>query len=254
MFDREQLQKGGELFFHLLKNQVLPITDSLAYDFVNNPDIQEIVKTIAEQGGLRVFDTRENIHMVSKIDGSIFATSYTQMKSKYKNLERKKHFYLANIIICIYLAEVDKEKNIRLRWEEEGVSYFYLESLITSQLESWKKRLEEEEDFSDDWGIAIEEIYDIWINDFSMSKESKTGEIEVKRTRDNRFSFIHQALRPLSDQKLIIDNTVELKIIPRNELYERLDQLYHRQERYDDIMNLIAVTKEEQEDAKADQD
>ncbi len=176
------------------------------------------------------------------------------MKSKYKNLERKKHFYLANIIICIYLAEVDKEKNIRLRWEEEGVSYFYLESLITSQLESWKKRLEEEEDFSDDWGIAIEEIYDIWINDFSMSKESKTGEIEVKRTRDNRFSFIHQALRPLSDQKLIIDNTVELKIIPRNELYERLDQLYHRQERYDDIMNLIAVTKEEQEDAKADQD
>ncbi len=43
MFDREQLQKGGELFFHLLKNQVLPITDSLAYDFVNNPDIQEIV-------------------------------------------------------------------------------------------------------------------------------------------------------------------------------------------------------------------
>jgi len=254
VFGREQLQKGGELFFYLLKNQIIPLSDTLAYDFINNPDIQEIVKTMAEQGGLRVFETRENIHMVSKGDDSIFATSYTQMKSKYKKLERKKHFYLANIIICIYLAEVDKEKNIRLRWEEEGITYYALENLITNQLESWKKRLDEEEGFSEDWGIAIEEIYDIWVNDFSISKQSKTGEIEVQRTRDNRFSFIHEALRPLADQNLIIDNTMELKILPKNELYERLDRLYHRQERYDEIMKLIASTKEEEANAQADQD
>ena len=254
MFGREQLQKGGELFFYLLKNQIIPLSDTLAYDFINNPDIQEIVKTMAEQGGLRVFETRENIHMVSKGDDSIFATSYTQMKSKYKKLERKKHFYLANIIICIYLAEVDKEKNIRLRWEEEGITYYALENLITNQLESWKKRFDEEEGFSEDWGIAIEEIYDIWVNDFSISKQSKTGEIEVQRTRDNRFSFIHEALRPLADQNLIIDNTMELKILPKNELYERLDRLYHRQERYDEIMKLIASTKEEEANAQADQD
>lgn len=254
MFGREQLQKGGELFFYLLKNQIIPLSDTLAYDFINNPDIQEIVKTMAEQGGLRVFETRENIHMVSKGDDSIFATSYTQMKSKYKKLERKKHFYLANIIICIYLAEVDKEKNIRLRWEEEGITYFALENLITNQLESWKKRFDEEEGFSEDWGIAIEEIYDIWVNDFSISKQSKTGEVEVQRTRDNRFSFIHEALRPLADQNLIIDNTMELKILPKNELYERLDRLYHRQERYDKIMKLIASTKEEEANAQADQD
>lgn len=245
MFDREQLQKGAELFFHLMKNQIIPLSDTLAFDFINNPDIQEIVKTMADQGGLVVFYTRENIHMVSKKDGSIFATSYTQMKSKYKKLERKKHYYLANIIICIYLSEVDKEKNIRLRWEEEGISYFYLENLITNQLESWKKRLEEGEEFSEDWGIAIEEIYEIWINDFSISKQSKNGEIEVQKTQNNRFSFIHEALRPLSDQKLIIDNTQELKIIPKNELFERLDRLYHRQERYEDIMNLIAGDKGE---------
>lgn len=254
MFGREQLQKGGELFFYLLKNQIIPLSDTLAYDFINNPDIQEIVKTMAEQGGLRVFETRENIHMVSKGDDSIFATSYTQMKSKYKKLERKKHFYLANIIICIYLAEVDKEKNIRLRWEEEGITYYALENLITNQLESWKKRLDEEEGFSEDWGIAIEEIYDIWVSDFSISKQSKTGEIEVQRTKDNRFSFIHEALRPLADQNLIIDNTMELKILPKNELYERLDRLYHRQERYDEIMKLIASTKEEEANAQADQD
>ena len=254
MFDSEQLQKGAELFFYLLKNKIIPISDSLAYDFVNSPDIQEIVKTIAEQGGLRVLETRENIHLIIKADGSVFAGSYTQMKTKYRKLERKRHFYLANIIICIYLSEVDKEKNIRLRWEEEGISYFMLESLVSNQLESWKKRLDEEEGFSEEWGIAVEEIYDIWINDFSMSKQSKTGGIEVQKTRDNRFSFIHEALKPLADQKLIIDNTVELKIIPQNELYERLDYLYHSQERYEEIMDLIANTKEEGIHAQVDQD
>lgn len=247
-------KKGQNYFFYLLKNKIIPISDSLAYDFVNSPDIQEIVKTIAEQGGLRVFETRENIHMVSKADGSVFAGSYTQMKTKYRKLERKRHFYLANIIICIYLSEVDKGKNIRLRWEEEGISYFMLESLVTNQLESWKKRLGEEEGFSEEWEIAVEEIYDIWINDFSMSKQSKTGEIEVQKTRDNRFSFIHEALKPLADQKLIIDNTVELKIISKNELYERLDYLYHSQERYEEIIDLIANTKEEGIHAQVDQD
>ncbi len=245
----DKLQKGSEVFFHLLKNQILPVTDSLAYDFVNDPDIQEIVKTMAEEGGLRVFETRENIHLVSKGGDSVFATSYTQMKAKYRRLERKKHFYLANIIICIYISEIDKEKNIRLRWEEEGVTYYALESLVSNQLESWKKRLDEGEEFAEEWGIAIEEIYDLWVNDFSMSKQSKTGEIEVQRTKDNRFSFIHEALRPLADQKLIIDNVTELKIIPKNELYERLDLLYHRQERFEEIMELIASTKGDNEDA-----
>ena len=45
-----------------------------------------------------------------------------------------------------------------------------------------------------------------------------------------------------------------IKIIPKNELYERLDQLYHRQERYEEIMDLIANTKGEVADAQIDQD
>lgn len=249
MINSEQLQRGSEIFFYLLKHKVIPISDTLAYEYINNSDIREVVKTMAEEAGLKVFDTRENVHLVSKAYGSIFANSYTHMKSKYKKLERKKYFYLANIIICIYLSEIDKEKNIRIGWEEEGLSYYKLEELISLQLESWKKRIQAEEGFSEDWGIAVEDIYDLWVNDFSLSKQTKTGEIDVLKG-NTRFGFIHETLKPLVDQKLVIDNTIELKIIPKNELYERMQHLYHKQDRYEEIMKLINETKEEAENAE----
>ena len=76
------------------------------------------------------------------------------------------------------------------------------------------------------------------------------GQVDVVNTRGTRYSFIHEALKPLADQKLVYDNTRELKIIPKNELYERLENLYHRQERYSQIMELISTGREEESDAK----
>jgi hypothetical protein len=251
MYSTEQLQKGAQVFFELLKNKILSAEDAIAQEYYNNVEVREVVRDIALEGGLRVFETRENIHLVSSPRGSYFANSYTQMKEKYTGLERKKYFFLANIIICVFIAEVDKESYIRLRWEEEGLSYAKLEDLITKTLESWEKRQEEEGSFAEEWGIAIERIYDLWINEFSLYKENRTtGQVDVVNTRGTRYSFIHEALKPLADQKLVYDNTRELRIIPKNELYERLDNLYHRQERYSQIMELINSSRGEEHSAK----
>ncbi len=250
MYVTEQVQKGAQVFFELLKNKVLAADEPLSQDYYNSIEIREIVRTIAHEGGLRVFETRENIHITSSPRGSHFANSYTQMKDKYSGLERKKHFYLANIIICIYLSEVDKESHVRIRWEEEGVSYAKLEDIVTKTLESWKKRQGEEESFSKEWRIALDQIYDLWINEFSLYKENRVnGQIDVVNTKGTRYSFIHEALRPLSDQRLVYDNTKELRIIPKNELYERLDNLYHRQKRYYQIMELINSSRKEDDNA-----
>ncbi len=252
MATEQNLKKGSEIFFYLLKNKIISFSDNLANEYSQDNDIKEVVKIMADEAGLKVFETRENIHLVSKAQGSVFSNSYTQMKEKYKKLERKKHFYLANIIICVFLSEIDKEKNIRIRWEEEGVSYFKLENLVTLQIESWKTRQQNEEGFSEEWSIAIDEIYDIWINDFSISKQGKSGEIELKGS-NNRYGFIHEAMKPLSDERLVADNTQELIVIPKNELYERLEYLYHRQDRYKEIMDLIKQTQEAKNHAEADQ-
>jgi len=248
MYVTEQIQKGAQVFFELLKSKVLSANETMAQEYYNNVEVREIVRDFAREAGLRVFETRENIHMVSSHTGSIFANSYTQMKEKYSGLERKRYFYLANIIICVYISEVDRDNYVRIRWEEEGISYSKLEDIVTKTLESWKKRQEAGEDFTAEWGIALDSIYDLWINEFSLYKGNRvTGQVYVVNTKGTRYSFIHEALKPLSDQKLVYDNTGELRIIPRNELYERLDNIYHRQERYTSIMELI---KNESDDSR----
>lgn len=253
-YTTENIQKASALFFALLKGNIISIKEPLAEEYINSSEIREILNTMAIEANLRVFDTRENLHLVSTANGSIFANSYTQMKEKYKGLKSKKYFYLANIIICVFLAEVDKENNIRVRWEEEGLSYAKLENLINSTISSWNNRNSQEGSFSENWGIALKEIDEVWNKDFSPMKNSRTrGTIDVVNTTDNRFSFIYRALKPLADQKLIYNNTKELKIIPKNELYERLNNIYHNQDRYKEFMTLIEASKEENSNAQNNQ-
>jgi len=242
----DAIQTGSQLFFKLLKEKILPLDDNLAQEYLNSPDVREVVSTMAGEGEMIVFNTRKNIHLVTTAYNSIFASSYTQMKAKYKELKLKKYFHLSNIIICVFLAEVDKESSLRVRWEEEGISYARMEKMVSDTLESWKKRQEEEDTFSQDWGIALEEIYELWNVQFSPFKTSKVDDsINVTHTSSNRYSFIYTSLKPLADQSLIYNNTNELVIIPREELYERLDRLYHNRERYKSFMKLIEKSKEE---------
>lgn len=257
-YSQEQLEEGADLFFRLLNEQILSMSDPLADKYRRDGEIRNIVKTMAASGGLRVFKTPQHIHLVSRARGSNFANSYTQMKEKYSGLKRKRYFYLANIIISVFLSEVDREEHVRISWEEEGISYYKLADLVTSTLKNWQQRQSEDDSFSKEWSLAVDEVAELWLTEFSEYKMSQVEDtIDVTRTKDNRLSFINTALKPLSEQGLIIDNSDELKIIPRPELYERLDKLYHDQKRYRDFMELIQKSKKEQEeseDAKTDRD
>ena len=244
-YTNEDIRLSSELFFHLLNNRILANTDILATLYYDNNEIKEIVENMAEEAGLRIISTRENLHLVSKGEDSIFATNYTQMKEKYNKLERKKHFYLANVIICIYLAEIDRENDFSFRIEDSGISYYKLEEIISNTLDSWKKRNDKEESFSKDFAIAIEEIYHLWTMEMSHSKEGADG-TGFSTSSKTRLGFIHEALKPLDDEGLIIRLQRENRIIPREELYERLNILYHGGDRYEEIMELIKTTKEEE--------
>ncbi|SNS68461.1 hypothetical protein SAMN05446037_101710 [Anaerovirgula multivorans] len=252
-YTNEDIKKASELFFHLLNNKILPANDVLASQYYENNEIREILHNMVEEGDLRIFGTRQNLHLVSKGEGSIFATTYTQMKEKYNKLLRKKHFYLANIIICIYLAEIDRENNFFFRIEDAGISYYKLEEIITNTLDSWKKRNEKEESFSQEFAIAIEDIHHLWSVEMSHSKEAKDG-TGFSLSSQTRLGFIHEALKPLEQENLIINLSRENRIIPKDELYERLENLYHGGDRYEEIMELIKYEGGEMEDAKAIKD
>lgn len=248
-YTNEDIRKASELFFHLLNNRILPASDILASGYYEDDNTREIITNMAQQAGLYIFGTRENLHLVSEGEGSIFATTYTQMKEKNRKLYRKKHFNLANIIICIYLAEIDMESNISFRIEDAAISYYKLEEIITSTLEAWKKRNEKEGSFSKDFAIAIDEIYNLWAVEMSHSKEGKDGR-GFSLSKQTRLGFINEALKPLEEEKLITNLHKENTIIPRDELYERLDYKYRDRDRYNEIMEIIKSAKEEDEDAK----
>lgn len=247
-YTSEDIRVASELFFHLLKNRILPSNDILASQYYDNNDIREVLENMAGEGGLRVFGTRENLHLVSEKEGSIFATNYTQMREKYRRLDRKRHFHLANIIICIYLAEIDRDNNFSFRLEDAGISYYKLEEIITNTLDSWKKRNLEEESFSKDFAIAIDEIHNLWTVEMSHSKEGADG-VGFSLSSGTRLGFINEALKPLENEGLIINLYKENRIIPKDELYERLETLYHGGDRYEEIMEIIKVTREEVENA-----
>ena len=171
------------------------------------------------------------------------------MKEKYKKLERKRHFYLANIIICVFLSEIDRENNYSFRIEDAGISYYKLEEIITNTLDSWKKRNETEDSFSEEFAVAIDEIHHLWTVEMSHSKEGKEGE-GFSLSSQTRLGFIHEALKPLDQEGLIICLNRENRIIPREELYERLENLYHGGDRYEEIMELIQYSRKETKDAK----
>ena len=245
-FSREQIESGAALFFRLLDEQIISISEPLAEQYSRDGEIRSIVNTMAAEAGLRVFQTPRNIHLVSQARGSNFASSYTQMKEKYSGLKRKRYFYLANIIISVFLSEIDKESHVRVRWEEEGISYYRLADLVTATLNTWQERNENDETFSKEWALAVDEVAELWLTEFSEYKVSQVDDsIDVTRTKNNRLSFINTALKPLAEQNLIIDHSDELKIIPRTELYERLDEIYKDQKRYQEFQELIEQSKQE---------
>lgn len=247
-YTSEDIRKASEVFFHILKHKIISISDILGSEYYDNNEVREIVNNMADEAGLFVFNTRQNIHLVSNKEGSIFATTYTQMKEKYKGLPRKRYFYLANIIICIYLSEIDRENNFSFRIEEAGISYYKLEEIISETLNSWKKRSEEEDSFSKDWAIAIDDIYNIWAVEMSHSRESADGR-GFSLSINTRLGFISEALKPLEHEKLIVNLPKEFRIIPEEALYERLEKLYHGGDRYEEIMELIKDTRKENHNA-----
>lgn len=248
-YTTDELSRASELFFRLLDKKILPTSDILASTYFEESNIREIITNMAEQGGLHIFATTQNVHLVAKGENSIFATTYTQMKEKYKRLERKRHFNLANIIICIFLAEIDRENRHFFRMEEQGISYYKLEETVSQTLEAWKKRTLNEDTFAQDFALAIDDIHHLWTVEMSHSKRAK-DETNFALSAQTRLGFINEALKPLEQEGLIINLSRENRLVPKKELYERLERLYHGGDRYEEIISLIKYTKKEQADGE----
>ncbi len=204
--------------------------------------VRDALKVLAEESRTRIIQTADRIHLVARPEGSIFATSYTQFKKRYGEVETKRHFYLMNLIIFVFLAEIDIPSTSNLRWEHAGVSYYLLEKNMTQLLAEWyKENKETEGKFSESYGLAINEMAELW-GSMAVDSDTDSEDERISSTRRTHIGLIHTAVRVLRDEGLVYIIEDEKRVIPRIELYERLEEGYHQQARYEEMRGLVLTT------------
>ncbi|MGO4889951.1 DUF6063 family protein [Anaerobacillus sp. MEB173] len=238
----QQLQDAAKIFFYLVNRKIVLTNDPILTPYFEEDGVRDALKILAEESKTRVIQTADRIHLVARPEGSIFATSYTQFKKKYTDVENKKYFHLINTIIFVFLSEIDIPSTTNLRWEHTGVSYYLLEKNLTQLLAQWKKEHEDTEGkFSEAYGLATRDMFDLW---HTMPVDSETNEDRITATRRTRIGLIHMAMRLLRDEGLVYIVEDEKRVIPKVELYERLEEGYHQQARYEEMKELVLTTLE----------
>ncbi|WP_077212371.1 DUF6063 family protein [Bacillus dakarensis] len=241
-FSSQQLQDAAKIFFYLVNRKIVLNNDPFLTPYFEEDEIRDAVKILAEESRTRVIQTADRIHLVARPEGSIFATSYTQFKKKYTDVENKKYFHLINTIIFVFLSEIDIPSTTNIRWEHSGVSYYLLEKNMTQLLTQWKKEHDDTDGkFSEAYGLAIRDMYDLW-HTMPVDTDSETNGDRIVSTRRTHIGLIHMAIRLLRDEGLVYIVEDEKRVIPKVELYERLEEGYHQQARYEEMKELVLAT------------
>lgn len=249
----EHVSEASALFFELLRRRMIPNHDRALLSYQEKDEVREALKLLADEAGVWVVQGVEHVHLVARAEGSVFATSFTHMKRRYSDVETKRYFHLMNVILLVFLAEVDVETSRRLRWESNGVSYYQLEKQVDAVLKQWEKQQEQSAgSFGVSWGLAVEEMAELW---HTMAVDDESDRDRLSGNRRTHLGLIHMAVRLLKEEGLIYIVEDEMRIIPRSVLYERLEAVYHHQERYREMKRLVLESSgSEQSEWKEEQD
>lgn len=238
----QQLQDAAKIFFHLINRKIVQTNDPVLSSYFEDDGVRDALKILTEESRTRLIQTADRIHLVARPEGSIFATSFTQFRKKYSDVENKKYFYLINLLIFIFLTEIDIPSTSNLRWEHAGVSYYLIEKNMTKVLEEWYSKNEGSEGkFSEAYGLAVTDMYELW-KAMAVDTDNDMNDERITSTRKTHIGLIHMAMRLLRDENLVYIIEDEKRVIPKMELYERLEEGYHQQARYEEMRELVMST------------
>ena len=241
----DNIKKASAVYFTLLKEKVID-EDSEYFQLYYEPDVRQIVLMLCDESGTYVIESPKRIHLVVQPTGSVYATNFTHMRDKHRQVESKKHFNLLSIIMMAFIATVDQNQAAKIRTKREGVTYFALERKVNELVMSWSLMLKENPHFGEEQMIDMKEIVTTWTH-----MEVDTNEWSYKKgNKRTRIGMIATAMRVLETEGLIVvlDRDDIPKALPKQELFERIEYLYHDYDRYEALKELM--TKEEDEHAE----
>jgi hypothetical protein len=241
----ESIKKAAAVYFTLLKDKVID-ENSEHFQTYFDPEVRQTVLLLADESGTYIIESAKRIHLVVQPTGSVFATNFTHLKDKHKQIETKKHFHLVSIVIMSFLAAIDSNQAAKIRTKREGISYYALERLVNDLIMKWDSILKAKPTFGEEERIDMKDVVTTW-----KYMEVDTDDYGAKKgNRRTRIGLIANAMRLLETEGLIIilDRDDIPKAIPKQELFERIEYLYHDYDRYELFKKLM--TTEEGEHAE----
>jgi hypothetical protein len=241
----ESIKKASAVYFTLLKEKVID-ENSEHFQTYFDPEVRQTVLLLADESGTYIIESPKRIHLVVQPTGSVFATNFTHMKEKHKQVETKKHFHLISVVIMSFLATIDRNQAAKIRTKREGISYYALERQVNDLVMNWDSILKNKPTFGEEERIDMKEVVTTW-----KYMEVDSDDYGLKKgNRRTRIGLIASAMRLLETEGLIVilDRDDIPKAIPKNELFERIEYLYHDYDRYELFKKLM--TTEENEHAE----
>jgi hypothetical protein len=245
MMNAETTKKASAVYFTLLKDKVID-ENSEHFQTYFNPEVRQTVLLLADESGTYIIESPKRIHLVVQPTGSLFATNFTHLKEKHRQIESKKHFHLISVVIMSFLASIDRNQAAKIRTKREGISYYALERQINDLIMNWESSLKAKPTFGEDERIDMKEVVTTW-----KYMEVDTDDFGTKKAnKRTRIGLIASSMRVLETEGLIIilDRDDIPKAIPKQELFERIEYLYHDYDRYEIFKKLM--TTEEVEHAE----
>ncbi|MEH7749377.1 DUF6063 family protein [Neobacillus drentensis] len=242
MMNAETIKRASSVYFTLLKDKVID-ENSEHFQTYFDPEVRQTVLLLADESGTYIIESPKRIHLVVQPTGSVFATNFTHMKEKHRQVETKKHFHLISVVIMSFLAAIDRNKAAKIRTKREGISYYALERQVNDLMMKWESHLKVEPTFGEEERIDMKEVVTTW-----KYMEVDTDDYGSKKgNRRTRIGLIASAMRLLETEGLIVilDRDDIAKVIPKQELFERIEYLYHDYDRYE-VFKKLMTTEEDQ--------
>lgn len=238
----EIVKKASAVYFTLIKEKVID-ENSEHFQTYFEPEVRQTVLLLADESGTYIIEAPKRIQLVVQPTGSVFATNFTHMKDKHKQIETKKHFHLISVVIMAFLATIDRNQAAKIRTKREGISFYALERQVNDLIVNWENLLKSKPSFGEEERIDMKEVVTTW-----KYMEVDTDNFGLKKgNRRTRIGLIASSMRLLETEGLIVilDRDDIPKVFPKNELFERIEYLYHDYDRYEVFKKLMTAKEDE---------
>lgn len=237
----ETIKKASAIYFSLLKEKVIDEA-SEHFETYFEPEVRQAVLLMADESGTYIIEAPKRIHLVVQPTGSVFATNFTHMRDKHNQVETKKHFHLMSVVLMSFLASIDQNQAAKIRTKREGISFYSLERKVNELMMNWDQLLKNNPDFGNEERIDMKEIVMMW-----KHMEVDRDDSLRKANRRTRIGLIASSIRILEAEGLVVilDWDDIPKVIPKQELFERIEYLYHDYDRYEFMKKLVYQEEDE---------